>query len=185
MRARLLASFIVVSAVAIQSQAGMMAYLTIKGQKTGVFKGGVTQKGREGKIAVIAADHDLGASSNAGGRPGLIARRSSQPVKLTLLLDQAAPLIYNAMSNGEILTEVTVDFWAPQVKAGLGIGTEVQHYSIKLTNATISDVHFVMPNIMHPDTLKSPETIEVSFTYQKIEWTWKDGGITASDDWKG
>jgi type VI secretion system secreted protein Hcp len=25
---------------------------------------------------------------------------------------------------------------------------------------------------------------EWSFTYQKIEWTWLDGGITASDDWE-
>jgi type VI secretion system secreted protein Hcp len=24
----------------------------------------------------------------------------------------------------------------------------------------------------------------VAFTYQKIEWTWVDGGITAMDDWE-
>ena len=25
---------------------------------------------------------------------------------------------------------------------------------------------------------------EVSLTYQKIEWTWNEGGISASDDWE-
>jgi type VI protein secretion system component Hcp len=27
-------------------------------------------------------------------------------------------------------------------------------------------------------------TEEIAFTYQKIEWTWQDGGITAEDDWE-
>lgn len=25
---------------------------------------------------------------------------------------------------------------------------------------------------------------EVAFTYEKIQWTWNDGGITAEDDWE-
>jgi len=25
---------------------------------------------------------------------------------------------------------------------------------------------------------------EITFTCQKIEWTWTDGGITASGDWE-
>jgi type VI secretion system secreted protein Hcp len=25
---------------------------------------------------------------------------------------------------------------------------------------------------------------DIQFTYQKIEWTWNDGGITAGDDWE-
>ena len=25
---------------------------------------------------------------------------------------------------------------------------------------------------------------EIAFTYQKIEWTWNDGGIMATDDWE-
>ena len=35
------------------------AYLTLKGQKHGVVKGSVTQKGREGKIMVISAHHEV------------------------------------------------------------------------------------------------------------------------------
>jgi type VI secretion system secreted protein Hcp len=180
MKARLFTSVFVVSVLAIQSQAALMAYLTIKGQKSGQFKGGITQKGREGTIGVIAADHIATVPSNSGiGRIQLIGKKTQTPFKLTLELDKATPLIYNAMVNGENLNEVIVDFWTNQAKAGLGSGVEYQHYSVKLTNATISEVHFNMANVRNSETAKYPETIEVSFNYQTIEWQWKDGGITA------
>ena len=35
-----------------------------------------------------------------------------------------------------------------------------------------------------PENAKMPIMEEVSFAYQKIQWTWVDGGITASDDWE-
>ena len=184
MRARILTCFLVVSAFAVQSQAAMMAYLTIKGQKQGAFVGGVTQKGREGKIGVIAVDHDIISPRDlASGLP--TGRKQHRPIKVTVELDRATPLIYNALVNNENLPEVTLDFWSPQLKGVSGVGSEVQHYSIKLTNASISEVHFNMANIRNPDLVKNPETIDISFTYQKIEWIWKDGGIIATDDWKG
>jgi type VI secretion system secreted protein Hcp len=41
-----------------------------------------------------------------------------------------------------------------------------------------------MLNNKNPDLMKYAEFEEISFTYQKIEWTWTDGGITADDDWE-
>ena len=32
--------------------------------------------------------------------------------------------------------------------------------------------------------MKFAEYEEIAFTYQKIEWTWNDGGLTAMDDWE-
>ena len=43
---------------------------------------------------------------------------------------------------------------------------------MKLTNASVAD----------DEQHGNYETI--AFTYQKIEWTWVDGGITAEDDWE-
>ena len=37
----------------------LQAYLNLKGQRQGEIKGSVTQKGREGKIAVIAVSHEI------------------------------------------------------------------------------------------------------------------------------
>jgi type VI secretion system secreted protein Hcp len=33
--------------------------------------------------------------------------------------------------------------------------------------------------------MKFAEYEQVAFAYQKIQWTWNDGGITASDDGTG
>ena len=42
------------------------AYLTLKGQKQGTIHGSVTQKGREGSIAVIAIEHEIVSPRDAG-----------------------------------------------------------------------------------------------------------------------
>jgi type VI secretion system secreted protein Hcp len=59
----------------------------------------------------------------------------------------------------------------------------VQRYTVKLTNATIVDITFHLPNTRDPDLQKYAEYEEVAFTYEKIQWVWTDGGITTQDDW--
>jgi type VI secretion system secreted protein Hcp len=49
----------------------------------------------------------------------------------------------------------------------------------------IAGIRTVMPNTKDPDLMKLATYEEVSFTYQKITWTWNDGAITATDDWLG
>jgi type VI secretion system secreted protein Hcp len=41
-----------------------------------------------------------------------------------------------------------------------------------------------MVNIKNPDLQKFNEHEEISFVYDSLEWTWNDGGITASDSGK-
>jgi len=85
------------------------------------------------------------------------------------------------MSNNETLTEVHFKFWRPSAS-----GIDTQWFTIDLTNASIASL-----DLYHPDTLDtagsggsggSPEQEELSLTYQKIQWTYTDGGITAEDD---
>ncbi len=159
------------------------AYLKLKGQKQGEIKGSVTQKGREGKIAVIAVSHDVVSPRDAAsGLP--TGKRMHKPFVVTKELDKSSPLLYNALVHNENIPEWELQFWAPQLKAATGTGTEVQHYTVKLTNANIASIDFRMPNNKHPDLMKFAEYEEVAFTYQKITWTWNDGGITAEDDWE-
>ena len=71
-------------------------------------------------------------------------------------------MFLNALVNNENLTSVLIGL--------LRNGTQVA--TIKLTNASVS--HYVQHG----------GDVTVEFTYQKITWTWVDGGITASDDWE-
>ena len=154
------------------------AYLKLKGQKQGEIKGSVTQKGRENKIMVIAVSHEIISPRDAAsGLP--TGKRMHKPLVITKELDKSSPLLYNALTNNENITEWELQFWQPSAT-----GAEKQHYTIKLTNANIASIHFVMANNKHPDLMKFSEYEEIAFTYQKIEWTWMDGGITAMDDWE-
>ena len=159
------------------------AYLKLKGQKSGEIKGSVTQKGRENKIMVIAVSHEIISPRDAAsGLP--TGKRMHKPFVITKELDKSSPLLYNMLTMNENIPEWELQFWTPQLKAVGGTGTEIQHYTIKLTNANIASINFRMANNKHPDLMKFAEYEEVAFTYQKIEWSWTDGGITAMDDWE-
>jgi type VI secretion system secreted protein Hcp len=111
------------------------AYLRMKGQKQGDIKGSVTQKGREGKIMVIAVSHDI--MSPRDPAPGLAAgKRQHKPFVITKELDKSTPLLYNALVNNENIIEWELQFWTPAPN-----GIEKQHYTVKLTNATPPRFH--------------------------------------------
>jgi type VI secretion system secreted protein Hcp len=159
------------------------AYLKLKGQTSGDVKGSVTQKGREGKIMVHAYTHDIVLPRDAAsGLP--TGKRMHKPLTITKEIDKSSPVLYQIMVNNENIPEWKLEFWAPQVKAATGSGAEVQHFTIKLTNANIAQINECMLDNKIPGNIPIPLMETVSFTYQKIEWTWMDGGITANDDWE-
>jgi type VI secretion system secreted protein Hcp len=158
------------------------AYLKLKGQKQGEVKGSVTQKGREGKILVMAAEHEVLSPRDASS--GLATgKRAHKPFVITKELDKSSPLLYQMLVSNETIVEWELQFWAPALSAASGVGTEIQRYTVTLTNANIVDIKFHMLNNRNPELLRYAEYEEVSFTYQKIEWTWTDGGITTQDEW--
>jgi type VI secretion system secreted protein Hcp len=161
----------------------LQAYLNLKGQRQGEIKGSVTQKGREGKIAVIAVSHEIISPRDpASGLP--TGKRMHKPFVVTKELDKSSPLLYNSLVNNENIPDWQLQFWTPQIKATTGSGNEVQHYTVKLTNANIASIAFRMANNKNPELMKYAEYEEVAFTYQKVGWTWNDGGVSAEDDWE-
>ena len=154
------------------------AYLTLKGAKQGDIKGSVTQKGRADSIMVIAVQHEVTSPRDAAsGLP--TGKRQHHPFIITKELDKSTPLLFNALVNNESLTEWKLQHWQPSPS-----GVEKQHYTVELENASIAYIRSIMPNNKHPELMKFAEYEEIGFTYQKITWTWMDGGITAEDDWE-
>src|SRR6266545_4993 len=110
---------------------------------------------------VIAVSHEIVSPRDAAsGLP--TGKRQHKPFVITKELDKSTPLLYNALVTNENLTSVVFSYF----RGGTAFMT------VKLTNASISDVKQV------------GKYEEIAFTYQKIEWTWVDGGITAMDDWE-
>ena len=158
------------------------AYLILKGQKQGEIKGSVTQKGREGTILVFQVDHPISVPfSPDSGQPA--GKRSHKPFIIFKEIDKATVPLYAALASNENLSLWELRFWRPK-QMGRGAGVEYQYFTIKLTNARVASVRLVKPNTFDPTLNKMPDYEEVAFTYQKIEWTWTDGGVTAMDDWE-
>ncbi|HLO33965.1 MAG TPA: type VI secretion system tube protein TssD [Anaerolineales bacterium] len=153
------------------------AYLRLKGQQQGEIKGSVTQKGREGMILVSGASHSIESPRDAAsGLP--TGGRVHEPFIITKELDAATPLLYNMLVHNENILTWELQFWQPSAA-----GTERNHYTVKLTDASIASIDFRMPDTQDPHLATRAEYEEIAFTYQKIQWLWNEGGITSSDDW--
>lgn len=169
---------------AVRANAALEAYMAIKGQKSGDVKGSVTQKGREGKIAVIAVSHEIISPRDpASGLP--TGKRMHKPLVVTVEWDKASPILRTMLSTNENLTSVEIQFWTPQIRAATGTGAEVNYMTIKLTNANIASIKTTMPNVLDPSLAKYPVMDEIAFTYQSITMTYTDGGIMYQDSWSG
>jgi type VI secretion system secreted protein Hcp len=152
-------------------------YLSLTGQKQGAIAGGVTQKGREGTIAVHAFDVQISSPRDAGtGLP--TGKRQHQPIVIVKDVDKSTPLLWNALVSNENLTSWILKFYATAAS-----GVEQQIYTISLTNANIASINESMLDNEIQANASLPLREEITFSYQKITWTWVEGGITASDEW--
>lgn len=148
----------------------MTVYLKLAGTKTGAVKGGVTAKGHEGTIGVVAV-HQATASAPPA------TRAVPEPLVLTKRLDRASPLLEAMVATGEACSQFVLEVWLPQAE---GTGAEVKTYTIELTGAVPVAMAFDVADQLDPILAKRPPTETLRFSYRKISWTWADGGITAS-----
>lgn len=158
------------------SEMALNAYLRLVGSKSAEIKGSVTQAGSEGRIAVIAVNHEIISLRDEAGLP--VGKHNHKPFVITKELDISSPHLYTLLLDNENIPEWELKFWRPSKS-----GTQEQHYTIRLINAKVSSIEFRMDNIRHPDLMKNPEYEVIFFTYENIEWTWNDGGVTAMGNW--
>jgi type VI secretion system secreted protein Hcp len=151
------------------------AYLRLVGAKQGEIKGSVTQKGREGKIMVIAVSHGI-MSPHDPGSGQATGRRQHGPFVITKEADRATVPLRSMLVDNEVAKEWELQFWRSVTAA------ETQYFSIALREAVIVSIDLQMPNNKQADLMKLETFEEVAFTYRRIEWTWTDGGLVAADD---
>jgi type VI secretion system secreted protein Hcp len=153
------------------------AYLKIQGQRTGEIRGASTIRGKENLNPVIAVSHEIVSPRDASsGLP--TGRRQHRPITITKEVDKASPLLANVLVNNENITDWELKFFKPVN------GRETHFYSIRLTNASIVSIRTEMLNNAYPENAPHAVREHVTFTYQRIEWTYVDGGIVAEDDWQ-
>ncbi|UCE14079.1 MAG: type VI secretion system tube protein Hcp [Candidatus Heimdallarchaeota archaeon] len=144
----------------------------ITGANQGDFNGGSMRAGREGTIDVLGFSHSVVMPIDAAtGYP--TGKRVHSPLTIVKEIDQATPLLFQALVTNENLVDVTIRWY----RIDPASGGEEQYYTIELQNAAVA-------SIMEYSGGDHALMETVSFTYQKIIWTWVDGGITSTDDWE-
>jgi type VI secretion system secreted protein Hcp len=151
-------------------------YMTINGQNQGQIQGSSTNKGKEEAILVFALQHEVEIPSDT--RTGLPSgQRGHKPLSVTKLIDQASPLLYQALLTEERL-DVTLKFYRDNE-----MGEEEQYYTIRLENAIIVNIRADVPDIRDPENDIYGHQEHISFTYAKIVWNYEANGIETEDDW--
>jgi type VI secretion system secreted protein Hcp len=87
------------------------AYVKPQGQKQGALPGSVTQKGQEGKILVLAAEHEMVAPRDAVSGQA-IGKRQHKPFVITKEIAQSSPKLYIALVIDESLLAWELQCWA-------------------------------------------------------------------------
>lgn len=78
----------------------LTSYLTLEGTSQGAFKGDCDQKDREDTIMVYATKHDIEIPKDTHtGLP--TGQRIHHPFTITKKIDNATPLIMQAVASGE------------------------------------------------------------------------------------
>ena len=165
-----------IALVPISASAALNAYMTAHGDTQGDITGSVTQAGREGSMEVVEYSHSVSQSiDNASGLP--TGKRQHRPIRIIKDVDKASPALMNALNSNENLSEVRIDFWRPG-----NSGAGQQFYRVELLNAKIINISQLSGS--EDELLQKPAQETITFSYQKIIWTWQDGGNTAEDDWQ-
>lgn len=143
----------------------------------GGIAGSVEIAGREGTIEVIKFEHDVHIPTDihSGKSSGV---RQHKPAVITKAFDASSPYLYKALTNGETLDTVQIDWYEID-----DTGTEVNYFTHLFERVRISDIHAFSPNAKDPDFEHFTHMEEVSFVYAKVTWTFTDGTLEHTDDW--
>jgi len=136
-----------------------------------------THKDRFKFSQVLAFNHEVVSPRDAasGQATGM---RQHMPFRVVIPHGSNTPLLFKAIANNEIIPKVEFQFFRQTQ-----VGTEVLYMKYELENVIVSSVRPWLPNVKEAAVANFGTQVEVSFVYQKITWTFINGGVTATDSW--
>ncbi len=150
-------------------------FLLATGNVHGIISGSATEPDGKASIGVVSVGHAINIPIDIAS--GQIAGRTQHaPLVIIAHIDKATPLLYQALTTNEVLKNVELDYYTS--------GSTHPYFTIQLDNAIIQSIQLTNQNSAdNPDLNKFGDYEQISFIYQRITWTWTDGGIAATADW--
>lgn len=156
-----LAGFMFVLLATSVAQAAPEFYVSITGAKQGPFKGEVTKKGLEGKIAGLNFDYAVMSPRDAASGMAT-GKRIHKPIRIKKVWGPSSTQLFTALTTNEALTSVVIDFFSIDQT-----GVMVLDHSFKLTNAFVTSIEHNSETLGSFASLPPTETVE--FVFQQIE----------------
>ena len=163
------------------------AFISIEGSTQGLLTqgaftedsvGNVYIECHEDEVMVQAFDHTVTIPRDPqSGQPS--GQRVHKPFKFTAALDKSTPLLYNALTSGEVLTSTELRWYRTSIA-----GKQEHFFTMKLEDAVIVNIDAKMPHCQDPATQDFTQLVEVSLSYRKITWSHDVAGTEGSDDWR-
>jgi type VI secretion system secreted protein Hcp len=158
-------------------------YVTIEGTKQGKFKGESIRDVHKEKLSGLSFNHEIKSPRDiATGQAS--GKRQHGPITFTKEWGASSPQLFQALVTNEVLKSALFEFVHTTA-----VGDEEVYHTIKLVNATVSNIRYVTGKGESAGSAKTVSTYdtheleEVSLTYQRIEMESKKGKTMAFDDW--
>jgi type VI secretion system secreted protein Hcp len=135
------------------------------------------QDAHKDEVMVQAFSHEMTIPRDPqSGQP--TGQRLHKPLIITKVFDKASPLLLQALTSGELITNVEIKWY--RTKAG----AQEHYYTTTLEDALIVHIKDYMHNCQDPANSQFTHLEDVHFTYRKITWTHEASGTSGSDDWR-
>jgi len=145
----------------------------IKGEST------QTSLGRADSIECLYFEDSV-RTAREKGTGMATGRRTYNPIIIRKRIDKSSPLLAKALCNNEVI-EATFKFFRP---SPAGDGTAQQFFTVEIAEGRINSIKRVSPDTIDPASASEPPTEEVGFVFHTITWTYEDGGIVHTDNWR-
>jgi type VI secretion system secreted protein Hcp len=157
----------------------MTVHLTLKANGEDVKgESSVTTLDREDTIECFSFDYGVHAGSETSGRAS--GKRNYAPITIVKRIDQATPLIYQALCQNHAI-EGVFRFYRP---SPAGDGTTEQFYTVEITEARIAGIDLSSPDAMGAAGAQQPPTEAISFVYNNMIQTYESTGAAHQDNWR-
>lgn len=135
-------------------------------------------EGHEDEMIIQAVSHEVYTPTDPqNGQPS--GQRTHKPLVVTIALNKAVPLLYNALASGESLTGAELKWYRTSPE-----GKQEHYFTTTLEDATVVKIDLRMPNSQDPNMSSFTQLIDVYFNYRKIDWEHTVAGTSGSDDWR-
>ncbi|MAK90356.1 MAG: type VI secretion system tube protein Hcp [Oceanospirillaceae bacterium] len=150
-------------------------YMTITAETQGTLEGECGLENREGAIVVLACTHAIKLPTDKNGLTS--GRRMHMPITILKDIDRTSPMLYQALGQSELLTEVRIDWYRID-----SAGMEELYYSQILKNAQIVAIDFEVEYTPEGASSRLGHMEKVSFIYDSITWIHDVDGIEYEDN---